>query len=261
MPPMAFAQSLSIRPVQAHTSVKLLPRLGALLLDFLIVLAVAQLAITAAHHLSRGSYQGAAGLAFVDCKQAGKVPTLTPAPPADYNFAVHCQRSLLGLDMANWIAVGKVVSRGEAGFDKEHRQFALGPQYEQAPEPITILGDGWIVAAFLLYLPLADWLFGATTGKRIVGLRTIAVGRTERRGLPFGRTILRYLAMNAGIIVPSLILAAYQFITLDFEGSVSVGRWLYLLMGGWILWNLGLLVAGLEPLYDRAAGTSVVRRD
>jgi uncharacterized RDD family membrane protein YckC len=211
--------------------------------------------------ISRGSIQGAAGLAFVSCDLSPTRPVLNPPPPDDYNFTLHCQRSLLGLDMANWLAIGKVVSTGN-GFDKEHTQYALGPRFEQAPTAApTIVGDEWIIIAFLLYLPIADWLYGATIGKRIAGLRTVAVGNPRHRGLPFWNAFLRFAAMHAGIVASTAIVLVYQLASADIEGSMKLSRWLYVLAGGWVLWNAGLLIAGWGSLYDQAAGTTVVRPD
>ena len=236
---------------------KFMPRLGALLLDFVVVIVTVQLLATAAHHLSRGNVQGALGLAFVDCWPAKDVPALNPPPPAEDNFALRCERSLLGLDMANWIVVGKVTSLGDGRFDKAAQHFALGPGEEQAFAPM-IVGDGVIVFSLFPYLAIADWLFGATVGKWILGLRTIDAGNPRRRGLPFRKAVIRNLVMHAGILVPTVILLLYQLATLDFEGSVTIARWLYLLLLGWILWNSGRLLVGSEALYDLAAGTTVV---
>ena len=250
--------SASIAGAAESSTVKLLPRFGALLLDFIVVIVAAQLLATAAHHLSRGNVQGALGLAFVNCWPVKDVPALYPPPPAEYNFALRCDRSLLGLDMANWIAVGKVTSLGDGHFDKDSQQFALGPGDEQAFAPM-IVGDGVIVFSLFPYLAIADWLFGATVGKWILGLRTIDAGNPRRRGLPFRKVAVRHLALHAGILMSTVILFLYQLTTADFEGSVTFARWLYLLVLGWILWNSGRLLLGSEALYDLAAGTTVVR--
>jgi uncharacterized RDD family membrane protein YckC len=241
------------------SNVKFLPRFGALLLDFIVVIVAAQLLATAAHHLSRGSVQGALGLAFVNCWPVKDMPALYPPPPPEYNFAFRCDRSLLGLDMANWIAVGKVTSLGNGHFDKDSQQFALGPGDEQAFAPM-IVGDGVIVFSVFPYLAIADWLFGATAGKWILGLRTVDAGNPRRRGLPFRKAVIRNVVMHAGILVSTVIVFVYQLASEDIEGSVSVARFLYLSVLGWILWNSGRLLLGSETLYDLAAGTTVVRK-
>jgi hypothetical protein len=129
------------------SNVKFLPRFGALLLDFIVVIVAAQLLATAAHHLSRGSVQGA--------------------------------------------------------FD---------------------------------------------------------AGNPRRRGLPFRKAVIRNVVMHAGILVSTVIVFVYQLASEDIEGSVSVARFLYLSVLGWILWNSGRLLLGSETLYDLAAGTTVVRK-
>lgn len=224
----------------------------------MILVVAVQLAVTAAHHLSAGRIQGALGLAFVDCQQARDVPDLQPEPPAHFNFALRCDRSLLGLDMANWIALGAVTSREDGHFDKESQLFALGPDGEQASEPM-IVGDGWIVFLIFPYLLLSDWLSGATAGKWMLGLRTVDAGNPRRRGLPFMKAVTRSAAMHAGFIASTVLLLVYQLVSGDLEGSITVARALYLVAFGWIAWNCGRLLFGWDALYDVVAGTTVVR--
>lgn len=251
--------SVSLEIVARSATVGLFPRLGALVLDFIIVIVAVQLITTAVHYISRGEVQGALGLAFVDCQPTRDIPKLDPPPSQAYNFAMHCQRSLLGLDMANWLAVGRVVSLGNGRFDKEMRQYALGPQGEQAFTPM-IAGDGWIVFAFFAYLVVADWLFGATVGKWIVGLRTVNLAEPGRRRLPLGRILVRHVTMHAGILISTVIIFVYLFVANDQEAAQNLGRLFFaILVLGWILWNAVRLMMGLESLYDRAAGTTVRR--
>jgi hypothetical protein len=252
--------SVSLAVPARSATVGLWPRLGALVLDLVVVIVAVQLLTTAVHYASRGEVQGALGLAFVDCQPTRDVPKLDPPPPQGYSFVMHCQRSLLGLDMANWLAIGKVVSLGDGHFDKQVQQYAIGPQGDQAFAP-TIAGDGWIVFAIFAYLPIADWLFGATVGKWIVGLRTIDVRNPSRRGLPFWKAVVRQAAIQAGILLSTAIIFVYQLAGADLEQSTDLARLLYLVVLGWILWNSGRLLVGWESLYDRAAGTTVVRRE
>ena len=65
--------------------------------------------------------------------------------------------------------------------------------------------------------------------------------------------------MHAGIVASTVIVLVYQLASADIEGSMTLSRWLYVLAGGWILWNVGWLIAGWESLYDQAAGTTIVR--
>jgi uncharacterized RDD family membrane protein YckC len=251
--------SISVADAPEGRTVRFLPRFGALLLDLLVVIAAVQFLVTAAHHLSRGHVQGAAGLALVNCWPINDIPALTPPPPAHFNFAYRCERSLLGLDMANWISMGKVTSRDEGRFETEGTQFALSPNGDQVLGP-TIISDSVTILSLFLYLAVADWIFGATAGKWMMGLRTVEVDKPHQRGLSFPKAFVRGLAMHAGILAGTVILAAYQIISADMEGSLTVGRALYALVLGWILWNSGRLLIGSEALYDLAAGTTVVRR-
>ena len=239
-------------------SVKFLPRFGALLLDFVMLIVAVQILVTALHHVSNGKIQGAVGLVFANCEQARDLPDLQPTPPARFNFALRCQRSLLGLDMSNWIALGAVTSRGDGTFDSESQLFALGPSGEQVFDPLLV-GDGWIFFLLFPYLFLSDWLFGATAGKWMLGLRAVDAGNPRRSGLPFKKAVTRNLAMHAGFAASTVLLLVYQLVSDDIEGSITVARALYVVAFGWIVWNCGRLLFGRDALYDVMAGTTVVR--
>jgi hypothetical protein len=87
----------------------------------------------------------------------------------------------------------------------------------------------------------------------------------ERVGISLWKVILRYLAMFIGS-VPALAVLAYQKITTDgsadamFSGSFFqwfVGAMLIAVV--WYVWLIVQVVRKKDPVYDRLAGTMVLK--
>jgi uncharacterized RDD family membrane protein YckC len=124
----------------------------------------------------------------------------------------------------------------------------------------------WImVCAFFIYLLAMIWKTGKTIGARAVGIRVAEAEGPRRIGVSIQKAIVRFLAMGIGF-VPAIALLAYRRLTTDgsademFAGSFFQLMMYSLLIAG--LWSLVLIVQIVrkrDPLYDRLAGTIVVR--
>ena len=241
----------------------LLPRLAALLIDMLLVLALTELAVAAAYNLTGGRVQGSLGFAFTSCEPVSQLPELTPPAPDGLTYAVRCERSLFGLAMASSLNLGRVVQSEDGRQLTAGYSYTLDPAGRQVEVALTV-GSVHAVILLIAYLALSDWRWGASIGKRVMRLRTVDLERRYARGLPLARVLLRHVAMQAG---PLLLLCAWVLDPLlrpalqAAERSALQAALFWPLVGGWLFWNAMRLTIKSQPLYDLAAGTTVVLAD
>ncbi|MBK5569583.1 RDD family protein [Ensifer sp. SSB1] len=108
---------------------------------------------------------------------------------------------------------------------------------------------------------------GATLGKQLLSIRTASHLDAHAVGVPIRSALLRYTVMFAALL-PGILA------TLGFELAVASGGWepfallthpffvgVNILAGlmfvGWFAWITVSVVRKRDPVYDRAAGTSV----
>lgn len=133
------------------------------------------------------------------------------------------------------------------------------------------LGLSFNIAIFVYLVVMEAWR-GATIGKGLTGIRTVALSNPERRGLPFAKALLREFIKVAGFI-PTLII-----IPIIFGEIIGIAEAMQPLTGsnfdawfiplqlvaqflplGWLAWIGVSLANNRDPIYDRMAGTTVVR--
>lgn len=237
-----------------------LARLAALLIDLAAVLIATQILTATAYHLSNGQAQGALGVATTYCEPISQLPHLQPEPPSGINFALKCERTFMGLELASFIELGKAIQTGERSIERTAYRYALSPAGEQVV-PAIILQTTHAVVLLILYLALTDWLTGASLGKAILRLRTVDLAATSERGISLGKVFLRHISMQAGLLIFLIFLLVSGQATTSGASAVGPAHSLFWpLVGGWIFWNAARLLIKSEPLYDLAAGTTVVRR-
>lgn len=133
------------------------------------------------------------------------------------------------------------------------------------------------IGVFLYFVIMETWR-GATIGKGIVGIRTIDRADPDRIGLPFGKALLRELGKIAGLL-PSLVFMFF-FVRIMFSAfetgtpeqiaktleSSGAFTWMLpvqmiaqFLPLAWMIWIAVSLSGNRAPMYDRWAGTTVVR--
>ena len=82
-------------------------------------------------------------------------------------------------------------------------------------------------------------------------------------GGPCARLALRYAVLLGGFL-PTVLIVVYVsymlFTNFDAQPSVALVILAVLLFAVWALWNVILIARKKDPIYDRAAGTAVVRR-
>ena len=134
---------------------------------------------------------------------------------------------------------------------------------ESRPDGTSI---DWIVQlAFLGYLIGMIWKTGRTIGARTVGVRVVDAARPNRAEVPLGKVILRYLAITIGWL-PTFAVLTYQRIAVggsaDAMFTGNFFRWSICAGGLAALWNVVLMfqiATKKDPVYDRLAGTAVLR--
>jgi uncharacterized RDD family membrane protein YckC len=132
--------------------------------------------------------------------------------------------------------------------------------------PIHGISIDWIYQlAFIAYLVAMVWKKGRTLGARAAGIRVIDVANPGASNVPLGRAIGRYLAMMIGA-VPALALLIYQSAATGgsadamFTGQFFQWFTYAAVFGG--LWTVVLIYQmglKIDPVYDRVAGTAVVK--
>ncbi len=125
------------------------------------------------------------------------------------------------------------------------------------------------VLAFAYFVFMEAWI-GATIGKRIVGILTMLLDRPTLLGLPFGTAFWRELVKQAGFVAPHLIalVSMFGFINSLPSGQMPEDGGIFWFFGSqllgffpviWLIWIGVSLVNNRDPIYDRAARTTVVR--
>jgi hypothetical protein len=123
-------------------------------------------------------------------------------------------------------------------------------------------------ALWLLYFGLAEWLWGCTAGKWLLGLRVCPLARTEPPGL--GRTLVRflvfYLLTNLGNLAWLLMFPLTNRLDSISPGDIWLGLLLALAILGLQVLGFGLMLStmrrrnGWRGLHEFVSGTRVIQR-
>jgi hypothetical protein len=132
--------------------------------------------------------------------------------------------------------------------------------------PISGTSIDWIYQlGFIAYLVGLVWKTGRTLGDRAAGTRVIDVANPGAAGVPLGRAVGRYLAMMIGA-VPALALLIYQYAAAGGSAdAIFTGQFFQwfayaALFGGlWTIVMIAQIALKTDPVYDRLAGTAVVK--
>lgn len=129
--------------------------------------------------------------------------------------------------------------------------------------------DWFAMAVFIAYVIAMETRTGATLGDRATRIRVLDAAATDTSGVPLRKIMVRYLALWIGFVLAPLFATLLLLLLLSlfyvFYGDMHAfasGIWLILaaILGfGWMSVNVALIIGPLDPLYDRIAGTAVVR--
>lgn len=133
-------------------------------------------------------------------------------------------------------------------------------------KPIEGISLDWYAAlAFLTYLVCMVWKKGGSLGARILGVKVVDGVEPRGAGVPIHKAIIRYLAMAIGFVPVSAVWIYQRVISEGSADAMFTGdffRWF--MYAGLLaaLWSLLLIIQVArkrDPIYDRLAGTAVVR--
>jgi uncharacterized RDD family membrane protein YckC len=250
-------------PIGAATE---LPRAGfwrrwlTFVIDWIVVIVPFQIVAAALFAVTAGGVQMNNGL-FRVCAPAGIPQDLDPPPPHDSNFATACHVSLFGAVTGSTLIVGRITRQGTTTTNVNQ---AYTVDADGKPNHATSID--WISQlAFLVYLIGMVCRNGKTLGAKITKTRVVDAAQPGTSGIPLGKVIIRYLAMLIGG-VPMFAALIYQFVTTggtaDAMFTATFFQWFMYagLLGA--IWTLVLVVQiarKTDPIYDRLAGTAVLR--
>jgi hypothetical protein len=240
-----------------------LPRAGvwrrwlAWLIDSIVVVLPFQMLAAVLFAMTAGTVQMDSGF-FSICAPVKTVPqSLDPPPPHDPNFARVCRATFFGATTGVILTVGRVTKEGLT-------TTSVSQNYRLDSEGKPINGtsiDGIVWLVLLLYLVGMIWKTGRTLGARCLGIRGADAAEPGAAAVPLGKVIVRYLAMIIGV-VPMIALLIYQRATKGSADAMFTADFFHWFAYAGVLWLIVLMyqiVRKTDPVYDRLAGTAVVR--
>jgi uncharacterized RDD family membrane protein YckC len=239
-------------------------RVLALFIDIIVVSLPLQILLIVLFAQTNGAVQGSFGINSTSCVSIGELPTgFEPPPPPGFNSIVECQTSLLGFDTSHSLRVAEVNQDGSVT-TSIYRDYTLGAD----GRPNRAFTTDWIAILLLFaYLIFMDSRLGRTLGKRALNIRTIDIDAQASTGIPLRKAFLRQLAMLIGMI-PMIIIASVMFFKYlagaDLTSLTNRSLFSLMIFGGlieavWLLWIVISVANKQDPIYDRLAGTAVVR--
>jgi uncharacterized RDD family membrane protein YckC len=234
----------------------------ALLIDGIIISLPFQLMVAILFAATSGRIQQFGGITYVNCSMLGTVPDgLAPPPPAGSNFARECNVYFFGAETGRSLQVGRVTREG-GSTNTVSRVYML----DSDGHPINGVSIDWVVmVVFIAYLLAMETRTGATVGNRITRIRVVDVAVPSEPSVPLRKIVTRYLVMSVGIVpMFAVALAYFGLYGTDLEATAAsnIFTWLRVtavLTFVWIIFLCVPIVRKRDPLYDRMAGTAVVR--
>jgi uncharacterized RDD family membrane protein YckC len=233
----------------------------ATLIDAIIVILPFQAFAAVLFAITAGTVQMESGF-YRYCAATTTLPqSLAPPPPRDSNFARVCRTSFFGAPTGVVLIVGRTVRDGNVT-----TTVSQGYMLDKGGRPIDGINiDSIVSLAFLIYLVGMVWKSGKTVGARTVGVRVIDTANPNALEVSLRKVIIRYLAMVIGV-VPIFAALIYQYVTTggtaDAIFTASFFIWMMCTGAVAVLWLVVLIVQVAmkrDPVYDRVAGTAVVR--
>lgn len=231
-------------------------RLGALLLDCIVLTALVQVAAIVLYPISDGRLQANGLVRFMNCQSVAQLPAGV-AVPAEYAAGTikECRVTLLGLEYGHYLEV-EAASTGETDSDSERWTQRLDGSGARAS---AVSLDILILPLMMLWCALADGRSRQTLGRRAAGLTVMAADGSPPGS---GKALLRQLllwwpallslpfdggaALSGGFQIPN---AGLSLKTADILGLASLV---------WYITAIAMIVRRTDPLYDRWTGTKVI---
>lgn len=236
-------------------------RWAATMIDVVVVMFPFQIVAAILFATTAGTVQMNSGF-FTVCAPVKTVPqSLNPPPPHDSNFARVCNVSFFGAPTGAVLTVGRFTREGNTT-----TTVTQGYMLDVDGKPIQGTSiDGIVWLSLLVYLIGMVWKSGRTLGARVVGVKVVDTAEPDGAEVPIHKAIIRYLAMATGF-VPGFMALIYQYAvsggSADAMFTGDFFWWLICAVSLGALWTVVLIfqiAAKKDPVYDRLAGTAVVR--
>jgi uncharacterized RDD family membrane protein YckC len=231
-------------------------RLAAAAVDILLLAAVASLAAVVLYSASDGKLRSTAFLKTTHCQPlrgiSAKILHGIPIPAGARPVAAQlCVIDMAGLETSRYLTVALQAQDGEVV-----RSLAFSRPVDRKGEPMTPVILDWAYPfAFIVIMSLLESGFGATLGKRALGLKVAAA---DGGRLALHRALLRNAVIYGGaalMLVAPLVIALTGLHLPQLAYYIAVG-----VLGLLVLAPIAMLAeAGPRALYDRWAGAEVVR--
>jgi hypothetical protein len=237
-------------------------RLFSILIDLVVVVVPFQIVVAVLFAATSGHVQMTSGIAFQTCsKPTGQYGTLVPPPPPGSNFAQDCSVYFFGAQTARVLVVGRVTQDGAT-----RNVVSRGYSLDRDGHPVDAVSVDWIaMLTLLVYWLLMETGTGATLGQRVTRSRVIDVLAPHARGVSLRKIFVRYLMMGAAAtpMLAVLIVYAVRFGP-DIVAMAQGDFFTWFLVAGmltlvWVCYVFVQVGRRRDPIYDRVAGTAVVR--
>ena len=228
-------------------------RVGASLLDAAIILLPLQLLVVVLFAQTDGKIQGSFGLAFTICADLNSVPDEFPHTLERIDTAQDCQVTLFGLPMSRKLVLTQVdQADGRKTNQTEDLRLNADGFYV---EKLWLYADLPALAIFLLYLVAYECRIGQTVGKYALDIKVVDRTAPDSLGIPLRKAILRHALLFAPIFAFLLL----QLGVTTLGAAVFVGLISLAFAAVWLISVTISLVGKTDPIYDRLAGTIVVK--
>nr|WP_292773878.1 RDD family protein [Mesorhizobium sp.] len=241
-------------------------RLAAFVIDAACVLLPLQILVAVLFALTGGYIQSNFGVTRTNCTSLSALPAGLQTQITNPTHVQDCRTSLLGFDTSRVLVVSRVES-GEVSTTTVSESFWLDAEGQLAVQAGYNVTWGALLA-LLAYFVVLEAIYGRTIGKTAMRIRAIRVASPEPRGVGWGRALARRFAWQIGGIPFILTQIPIVMAGNNLEAIASIlNSPAYsvaaivsaIIMAAWLAWLAISMARKRDPVYDRIAGTAVVR--
>jgi hypothetical protein len=234
-------------------------RCFSFLIDLIVILVPFQLIVAYLFVATSGHIQL---VNFAWCSELLEtVPDgLVPQPPAGFNLVRDCNENFFGVQTGRYLIVGRYTEERKITdnitFKDDVSQIYT---LDRDGHPVDGLSIGWwiMMLALIAYLVAMETRTGTTLGSRAMRIRVIEATTPTGPNIPLCKIVSRYLVLLIGVL-PFLADIYFGSVINELAGSSFTSVAVAVLFG-WIIFLSVQMARKRDPLYDKIAGTAVVR--
>jgi hypothetical protein len=236
-------------------------RFLSIVIDVIVVTLPFQAVAAVLFAATAGYIQMQSGF-FKACQDGKDIPqALSPPPPRDSYFMRVCRTSFFGATTGATLIVGRVTKEGATTTN-------VIQTYLLDKDGTVINGhsiDRIVQLGLLVYLVAMIRNTGKTLGARVAKVKVIDIANPGAAGVPLRKAILRYLAMFIGsvpvfaVLLYRLAVAGANADAMFTDGFFQWFAIAALIGAAWAIVLIIQIARKTDPVYDRLAGTAVLR--